>query len=67
MGGNLMRSKTLCVPEDALVNMLKALPRDVLVDVFWKTVVEGDIYPLTTEEKELICKKKSERQKRRNH
>ena len=58
-----MSSKTLTMPEDALVNMLKTLPGDVLIDVFWKTVVESDISPLTKEEKELISKAKSEHKK----
>ena len=58
-----MSSKTLTMPEDALVNMLKTLPGDVLIDVFWKTVVESDLSPLTKEEKELIRKAKSEHKK----
>jgi len=36
--------------------MLKVLPKDVLVDIFWKTLVEYDITPLTLEEKEDIEK-----------
>ncbi len=58
-----MSSKTLTLPEDALVNMLKTLPGDVLIDVFWKTIVGSDISPLSKEEKELISKAKSERKK----
>ena len=58
-----MSSKTLTMPEDALVNMLKTLPGDVLIDVFWKTVVGSDISPLTKGEKELVSKAKSERKK----
>ena len=36
--------------------MLKRLPKDVLVDIFWKTLVESDATPLTLEEKEDIEK-----------
>ena len=58
-----MSSKTLTMPEDALVNMLKTLPGDVLIEVFWKTVVKSDISPLSREEKELISKAKGEHKK----
>ncbi len=51
-----MNSKNLSIPEDTIVNMLKVLPKDVLVDIFWKTLVEYDITPLTLEEKEDIEK-----------
>lgn len=49
-----MSNKTLDMPEEALVNMLKALPEDALVEIFWKTLVESDVSPLTGEEKEEI-------------
>ena len=55
-----MREKTLSLPEDALVNMLKTLPENVLVDIFWKTLVRSDISPLTQEEVEEIKKGKEE-------
>jgi hypothetical protein len=58
-----MGTRTLPMPEDALVNMLKTLPEDILIDVFWRTVVEGDIAALTKEEKELISKDKFEHKK----
>ena len=51
-----MVEKTLSLPEDALVSMLKSLPEDVLVDVFWKTLVESDVSPLTVEEKNDLLK-----------
>jgi len=51
-----LNSKNLSIPEDTIVNMLKVLPKDVLVDIFWKTLVEYDITPLTLEEKEDIEK-----------
>jgi hypothetical protein len=49
-----MLAKTLTIPEDAMVNMLKTLPDDILVEVFWKALVESDVSPLTHEEKEEI-------------
>ncbi|MBF8274969.1 MAG: hypothetical protein HW390_42 [Candidatus Brocadiaceae bacterium] len=58
-----MSIKTLAMPEDALVNMLKALPEDTLVEIFWKTLVESDISPLTDEEKEDVRKGKIEYEK----
>jgi hypothetical protein len=58
-----MGTKTLTMPEDAIVNMLKTLPEDILIDVFWRTVVESDIAALTKEEKELISKGKLEHKK----
>ena len=58
-----MGIKTLTMPEDALINMLKTLPEDILIDVFWRTVVESDITALTTEEKALIGKGKLEHKK----
>ncbi|MDO9028453.1 MAG: hypothetical protein Q7U68_06305 [Candidatus Roizmanbacteria bacterium] len=58
-----MGYKTLTMPEDALVNMLKTLREDSLLDVFWRTVVESDISPLTKEEKKRISKGKLEHKK----
>lgn len=55
-----MGTKTLTMPEDVIVNMLKTLPEDILIDVFWRTVVESDITALTKKEKELISKGKLE-------
>ena len=58
-----MGTKTLTMPEDALVNMLKTLPEDILIDIFWRTVVESDIAALTKGEKELVIKGKLEHKK----
>lgn len=55
-----MSSKTLTMPEDVIVAMLKTLPEDILIDIFWKTLVEGDVSPLTKEEKEEIERGKRE-------
>jgi len=55
-----MSTKILSMPEDALINMLKTLPEETLLDIFWKTLAEYDIYPLTDEEREEIRKGKEE-------
>jgi hypothetical protein len=39
---------------------LKTLPEDILVDIFWKTLVESDVSPLTKEEREAIWTKEIE-------
>jgi hypothetical protein len=52
--------KTVSMPEDAVINMLKTLPEDVLIDIFWKTLVESDVSPLTAEEREEIKKAKED-------
>lgn len=49
-----MTTKTLSIPEDSLVNMLKTLPAKKLIDIFWKTLVEVDVSPLTEEEKKAL-------------
>ncbi|MBF8276768.1 MAG: hypothetical protein HW390_1841 [Candidatus Brocadiaceae bacterium] len=49
-----MSNKTLDMLEEALINMLKALPEDALVEIFWKTLVASVVSPLTKEEKEEL-------------
>jgi hypothetical protein len=44
-------AKTILVPESSIIGMLKALPRDTLMDIFSKILIEGDASPLTDEEK----------------
>ena len=51
-----MNTKNLSIPEDTIINMLKMLPKKVLVDIFWKTLVEPDTSPLTLNEKDSIQK-----------
>ncbi len=55
MSGNL-----ISLPEETIINMLKTLPEDVLVNLFWKTLMEYDDSPLTNEEREEIEKAKEE-------
>ncbi|MBI5101304.1 MAG: hypothetical protein HZB33_05665 [Nitrospirae bacterium] len=46
-----MGTKTLSMPEDAIVSLLKSLEKKKLPDIFWKAVVEADISPLKEDEK----------------
>ena len=55
-----MGTKTLKMPETALVGLLKTLKEDVLVDVFWKTLVESETSPLTRAERNALKKGKEE-------
>jgi len=52
--------KTINLPEEALVAMLRTLPEDVLAEIFWKTLVEYDTSPLTDEEKKAVEEAKAE-------
>ncbi|NOZ69193.1 MAG: hypothetical protein GXP46_08120 [Deferribacteres bacterium] len=58
-----MAVKTLRMPEDAIVNMLKALPKSDIIDIFYRTVVESDVSPLTRHEREDIRKSRKEFEK----
>ncbi len=49
--------------EDAVINLLKTLPETVLIDIFWKALVEVDVSPLTADEKEEIKRAKEEFEK----
>ena len=55
-GGVFVETKTVNLPEDALVAMLKALPEDVLGGVFWKVMVDYDVSPLANDEKKALEK-----------
>ena len=43
-------AKTVLIPENSIIEMLKALPQDTLMDIFSKILIEGDASPLTEEE-----------------
>ena len=49
-----MAGRTITMPEATIVALLKTLPEDVLIDIFWKTVVESDVSPLTRAEKKRV-------------
>ena len=42
--------KTILIPENSIIEMLKALPEDALMDIFSKILVQSDRSPLTDEE-----------------
>ncbi|GAI42272.1 unnamed protein product, partial [marine sediment metagenome] len=46
-----------------IIVMLKALPRDTLVDIFSKTLIENDVSPLTDKEKASYTKALKEYEK----
>ena len=43
-------AKTILIPENSIIEMLKALPEDALMGIFSKILVQSDISPLTDEE-----------------
>lgn len=49
-----MASKKLLMSEEVIINMLKALPKKSLINIYWKTIVENDISPLKENEKKDI-------------
>jgi hypothetical protein len=55
-----MSTKTLLMPEEVVVNMLKTLPKKDLINIFWKTLAESDVSPLRDEEREDIKQAKRE-------
>ena len=57
---------TISIPENAIVNILKDLPENILTDIFWKTFVSYDNFPLTDSEKKSIAKAKEEFKHGRN-
>ena len=59
-----MTIKTLLMPEDVVVNMLKTLPKKDLINIFWKTIAKSDVSPLRDEEREDIKQAKKEFKKR---
>jgi len=58
-----MTTKTVSMPEDVVINLLRTLPEEDLIDIFWKTIVQSDVSPLTEQEKNDIRKAKSELKK----
>jgi len=56
-------TKTISIPENALVNMLQSLPENILENIFWKTFVRSDDAPLSDIEKNEITKAKDEYRK----
>ena len=55
-----MTLRTLSIPEDAIINMLKSLPEDKLIGIFSRVVVKSDVSPLTRHEREDISESRKE-------
>jgi len=58
-----MTTKTVSMPEDVVINLLRTLSEEDLIDIFWKTIVQCDVSPLTEEEKNDIRRAKKELKK----
>ena len=58
-----MASTVVSVPQDAIVHMLRGLPEDVLVDIFWRAFTEVDSSPVTSSERTEIEKADEEFQR----
>jgi len=43
-------AKTVSISEDSIIAMLKGLPKNVLLDIFSKMLIQSDSFPLTDEE-----------------
>ena len=55
-----MTIKTLSMPEEVVINMLKTLPKEDLINIFWKTIAESDVSPLGDKEREDTQQAKKE-------
>lgn len=55
-----MAGRTITMPEATIVALLKTLPEDILIDIFWQTVVESDVSSLTRAEKKRVERGKKE-------
>ncbi|MCX8026602.1 MAG: hypothetical protein N3A62_01930 [Thermodesulfovibrionales bacterium] len=58
-----MGTNTLTLPESAFVDMLKALPQESLLDIFYKAVIQNDLEPLSEKERKDREKAKEELKK----
>jgi len=56
-------AKTILVPEDSIVEMLRALPEKTLVEIFSKILIESDSSPLTGDEETSYNKALREHEK----
>ena len=55
-----MTIKTLSMPEEVVINMLKTLPKEDLINIFWKTIAESDVPTIGDEEREAIQQAKKD-------
>jgi hypothetical protein len=45
-----MGGRVVSLPQESIIHMLKALPEDALADIFWRTFIEVDRSPMTSNE-----------------
>ena len=55
--------KTVSIPENSIIEILKALPEDTLMDIISKVFMESDVSPLTRAERTSYKKAMSERER----
>jgi hypothetical protein len=46
-----MNANTIRIPQEFIVGMLKALPENVLKEIFWKSFADSENAPLCVEER----------------
>ncbi len=56
-------TKTVSLPVETLVAMLKALPEDTLADILWRVLVDYETGPLSSEERKAVEEARSEFEK----
>ena len=56
-------AKTIPIPENSIIEILKAVPQDTLMDILSKVLIQSDVSPLTDEERALYEKAMKEYEK----
>ena len=55
-----MSAKTVRLPQDAIVGILKSLPENVLRDIFWRAFTDVDDSPLNEAERSALAAAEAE-------
>ncbi len=50
-----MSNRNISLPQDAIVGILKALPENVLRDIFWRAFADVDDSPLSEAERSALA------------
>ena len=56
-------AKTIPIPENSIIEILKALPEDTLIDILSKVLIHSEASPLTDEERASYKKAMKEYEK----
>ena len=59
-----MTTSTIPVSENAIIDILKNIPENMLADIFWKAYVASDNSPLTESEKNSVANAKKDFKKK---